>query len=127
MAGLATVTLEEGRDPERSVIDVAGHIAQMSMHASAFFGHQQWYLFDDLWAAAHPELAASLIATPPAGVRTPERGHAARKSCTAPWPGVGQATAEGVSGASAAVTSCRARHAQFTGTGGGTPARRESE
>jgi hypothetical protein len=40
---------------------VAEHIAQMSMHASAFFGHQQWYLFDDVWAAAHPELAASLM------------------------------------------------------------------
>ena len=61
MAELATVTLDEGRDPERSVIDVAEHIAQMSMHASAFFGHQQWYLFDDVWAAARPELAASLM------------------------------------------------------------------
>jgi hypothetical protein len=61
MAELATVTLDEKRDPERSVIDVAEHIAQMSMHASAFFGHQQWYLFDDVWAAARPELAASLM------------------------------------------------------------------
>jgi hypothetical protein len=61
MAELATVTPDEGRDPERSVIDVAGHIAQMSMHASGFSGYQQWYLFDDVWAAAHPELAASLI------------------------------------------------------------------
>jgi hypothetical protein len=46
MAELATVTTDEKRDPELSVIDVAEHIAQMSMHASAFFGHQQWYLFD---------------------------------------------------------------------------------
>jgi len=61
MAELATVTPDEERDPERSVIDVAGHIAQMSMHASGFFGYQQWYLFDDVWAAAHPELAASLM------------------------------------------------------------------
>jgi hypothetical protein len=61
MAELATVTPEENRDPERSVIDVAEHIAQMSMHASGFFGHQQWYLFDDVWAAAHPDLAASLM------------------------------------------------------------------
>ena len=61
MAELATVTPDEGRDPERSVIDVAGHIAQMSMQASGFFGYQQWYLFDDVWAAAHPELAASLM------------------------------------------------------------------
>jgi hypothetical protein len=61
MAGLARATLDEERDPEQSVIDVAEHIAQMSMHASAFFGHQQWYLFDDVWAAARPELAASLM------------------------------------------------------------------
>jgi hypothetical protein len=46
--------------PERSVIDVAEHIAQMSMHASGFSGFQ-WYLFDDVWAAAHPELTASLM------------------------------------------------------------------
>lgn len=49
------------RYPERTVIDVAGHIAQMSMHADNFFGHQQWYLFDDVWAAAYPDLAASLM------------------------------------------------------------------
>jgi hypothetical protein len=61
MAELATATPDQGRDPERSVIDVAEHIAQMSMHADAVFGYQQWYLFDDVWAAAHPELAASLL------------------------------------------------------------------
>jgi hypothetical protein len=61
MAAIATVALSHGRDPERSVIDTAEHIAQMSMHDSAVFGHQQWYLFDDVWAAAHPELAASLL------------------------------------------------------------------
>jgi hypothetical protein len=61
MAEIATVTLSDGRNPELSVIDVAEHIAQMSMHVSAAFGHQQWYLFDDVWAAAHPELAASLM------------------------------------------------------------------
>ena len=61
MAELVTVTRPQERDPARSVIHVAGHIAQMSIHANAFFGHQQWYLFDDVWAAAHPELAASLM------------------------------------------------------------------
>jgi hypothetical protein len=61
MAELAAFTPDEGRDPERSVIDAAGHIAQMSMHASGFFGYQQWYLFDDVWAAAYPDLAASLM------------------------------------------------------------------
>jgi hypothetical protein len=61
MTESASVTLDGGRDPVRSVIDVTEHIAQMSMHVSSFFGHQQWYLFDDVWAAAHPELAASLM------------------------------------------------------------------
>ena len=32
-----------------------------SMYASTVFGYQQWYLFDDMWAAAHPDLAASLL------------------------------------------------------------------
>jgi hypothetical protein len=41
MAELATVTPAEKRDPERSVIDVAEHIAQMLMHASGFSGCQQ--------------------------------------------------------------------------------------
>jgi hypothetical protein len=61
MAELATVTPDENRDQERSVIDVTEHIAQMSMHASGYSGHQQWYLFDDVWAAAHPDLACSLM------------------------------------------------------------------
>jgi hypothetical protein len=61
MAELATATPDQERDPERSVIDVAEHIAQMSVHASTVFGYQQWYLFDDVWAAAHPALAASLL------------------------------------------------------------------
>jgi hypothetical protein len=61
MTELATAALAGDRDPERSVIDVAGHIAQISMHVSADFGYQQWYLFDDLWAAAHADLAASLM------------------------------------------------------------------
>jgi hypothetical protein len=26
-----------------------------------FFGYQQWFLFDTVWAAAHPDLAASLL------------------------------------------------------------------
>jgi hypothetical protein len=61
MAELAAVTPDGERDPERTVIDVAEHIAQMSRHAGPSLGHQQWYLFDDVWAAARPELAASLM------------------------------------------------------------------
>jgi hypothetical protein len=38
---------------------VAEHIAQMSMRAGAFFGHQQRYLFDDAWAANPVRLSAA--------------------------------------------------------------------
>ena len=31
------------------------------MHVDEYFGYQQWFLFDDVWAASHPELAASLL------------------------------------------------------------------
>jgi acetyl esterase/lipase len=71
----ATVTPAEGRDPQQTVIDVAGHIAQMSMHASGVFGYQQWYLFDDVWAAAHPELAASLMRYAASWSPSPEPRH----------------------------------------------------
>ncbi|GAB2790250.1 hypothetical protein GCM10027199_77830 [Amycolatopsis magusensis] len=37
------------------------HLAQLSMHCSDVFGYQQWYLFDTLWAATHPNLAQSLL------------------------------------------------------------------
>jgi hypothetical protein len=48
-------------DPSQSLISVAPHLAQAAMHASGAFGYQQWFLFDDLWASAHPALAASLL------------------------------------------------------------------
>ncbi|MGW3347087.1 hypothetical protein ACWDA3_27600 [Nonomuraea rubra] len=32
----------------------------MALHADAI-GHRPWYVFDDIWASAHPDLAASLI------------------------------------------------------------------
>ncbi|GGO81578.1 hypothetical protein [Nonomuraea cavernae] len=50
-----------GRDPGRSLIHVGDHLAQMCVHTDEPFGHRQWFLFDDIWAAAHPGLAASLI------------------------------------------------------------------
>jgi len=37
------------------------HVAQLCHHTDPFFGFQQVVLFDDLWAAAHPDLAASLL------------------------------------------------------------------
>ncbi|MCU0658391.1 MAG: hypothetical protein MUF64_24960 [Polyangiaceae bacterium] len=44
-----------------SRIEVSEHIAQAALHQTEFFGHQQLFLFDDLWASAHPDLAASLL------------------------------------------------------------------
>ena len=50
-----------GRDPSKSLIAVGPHSAQVCMHASDVFGYQQWFLFDDQWAAAHPNMARSLL------------------------------------------------------------------
>jgi hypothetical protein len=53
---------DRGRgDPSLSVIHQGEHVAAFCIHATEHFGHQQWILFDDLWAAAHPELASSLL------------------------------------------------------------------
>ncbi len=52
---------EHSGDPTQSRINLTPHIAQAALHASQAFGYQQWFLFDDLWAAAHPALAASLL------------------------------------------------------------------
>lgn len=51
----------DNRRPEASLLRVDGHLAQLSMHCGDSFGYQQWYLFDTTWAAAHPELARSLL------------------------------------------------------------------
>jgi hypothetical protein len=40
---------------------VDDHLAQVAMHCGESFGYQQWYLFDTAWAAAHPDLARSLL------------------------------------------------------------------
>ncbi|MEV0828533.1 hypothetical protein [Nonomuraea rubra] len=45
---------------ERTVIQVAEHVAQMFLH-SGRDGFEQWFFFDDRWAGAHPDLASSLI------------------------------------------------------------------
>lgn len=42
-------------------LELAEHVAVVAQHVSEFFGHQQWFLFDDRWAAAHPALARSLL------------------------------------------------------------------
>lgn len=51
----------DGRRPEASLLRIGEHIAQMAMHCDDFFGYQQWYFFDTVWAASHPDLAQSLL------------------------------------------------------------------
>ncbi|SEU26168.1 hypothetical protein SAMN05421811_108379 [Nonomuraea wenchangensis] len=57
---LRTVTPDDGRLPERTLIHVGEHLALMALHADSS-GHRPWFVFDDVWASAHPDLAASLI------------------------------------------------------------------
>ncbi|MGV9770450.1 hypothetical protein [Streptosporangium sp. NPDC003464] len=58
---LETAELEQGRDPDRTLVRHSPHLAQMSIHMNDFFGHQQWFLFDDVWAAGNADLARSLL------------------------------------------------------------------
>ncbi|WP_156080726.1 hypothetical protein [Microbispora rosea] len=51
----------DGRDPGRTLIRCDGHLAQMAIHMDEGSGYRQWFLFDEVWAAAHPEMAASLM------------------------------------------------------------------
>jgi hypothetical protein len=48
-------------DTDRSRVVDTKHLAQALVHVHDLFGYEQWYLFDDVWAAGHPELAASLL------------------------------------------------------------------
>lgn len=48
-------------DTKRTLLEVGEHFAAIAQHVSEFFGYQQWFLFDDRWAAAHPALARSLL------------------------------------------------------------------
>ncbi|GAA3036616.1 hypothetical protein [Streptosporangium longisporum] len=50
-----------GRDPSRTLLECGAHLAQMSIHLDGHFGHQQWFVFDDVWAGRHGDLAASLL------------------------------------------------------------------
>ncbi|MEE6308224.1 hypothetical protein V1634_15455 [Plantactinospora veratri] len=47
--------------PDRSLLLVSAHLAQLAMYTDEVFGFQQWFLFDDLWAGSHPHLAQSLL------------------------------------------------------------------
>jgi hypothetical protein len=44
-----------------SRIQATRHLVQGIIHLSQHLAYQRWYLFDDVWAAAHPDLAASLL------------------------------------------------------------------
>jgi len=57
----ATSLAPNSGDAALTKIEVAAHIAQVAQHVSKHFGHQQWFLFDDRWAATHPALARSLL------------------------------------------------------------------
>ncbi|WP_159104420.1 hypothetical protein [Plantactinospora sp. BB1] len=47
--------------PDRSLLLVSAHLAQLAMYTDEVFGYQQWFFFDDLWAGSHPDLAQSLL------------------------------------------------------------------
>jgi hypothetical protein len=49
-----------GRRPALGRVDTAEHLAQAVFHIDDEFGYLQLFIFDDVWAAAHPELAKSL-------------------------------------------------------------------
>ena len=50
-----------GGDTSKSQLHAHAHVALLAAHTSAQFGFQQWILFDDRWAAAHPDLASSIL------------------------------------------------------------------
>ncbi len=47
--------------PAEALIRLDPHIAQVARYIDGFFGFDQWFLFDTRWAAAHPDLARSLL------------------------------------------------------------------
>ncbi|GAA2480948.1 hypothetical protein [Winogradskya humida] len=49
------------KKPGRDIISLEPHIAQVARYIDDFFGYDQWFLFDTRWAAAHPDLASSLL------------------------------------------------------------------
>jgi hypothetical protein len=48
------------RRPALGRVEVADHLAQAVFHIDDEFGYQQFFCFDDVWAAGHPDLAKSL-------------------------------------------------------------------
>ncbi len=50
-----------GPGPEPAIVHEGDHVAVLCAHTSQDHGYQQWILFDDRWAAAQPNLAASIV------------------------------------------------------------------
>ena len=52
-------------DPAKSLVHVEDHLAQLCVHVGRLKHqgdvYQQWVFFDDRWAAAHPDLANSIL------------------------------------------------------------------
>lgn len=53
--------VDDERYPEKSLLEVSDHIVQFAMHCHKFFGFQQWFFFDDVWANTNHDLAQSLL------------------------------------------------------------------
>jgi hypothetical protein len=53
------------QDPAKTLVRVTEHVAEFCWHVGRMFDRTdmyfQWVFFDDLWAAAHPDLANSLL------------------------------------------------------------------
>ncbi|WP_432968408.1 hypothetical protein [Dactylosporangium sp. CA-233914] len=47
--------------PAGSRVHLEPHVAQVARHIDDFFGYDQWFLFDNRWAAANRDLARSLL------------------------------------------------------------------
>ncbi|MEU8660588.1 hypothetical protein [Actinoplanes philippinensis] len=47
--------------PTESLVHLGTHIVQTARYIDTFFGFDQWFLFDSRWAAAHSDLARSLL------------------------------------------------------------------
>jgi len=49
-------------DPSKSLVSMSDHIAQLCLHTGWEDGmYHQWFLFDDLWASGHPDLADGVL------------------------------------------------------------------
>ncbi len=67
LAGVQTRPLSQAStpDPKKSKVRVEEHLAQLCLHVDHWEHrgdlYHQYFFFDDLWAAAHPDLANSLL------------------------------------------------------------------